>query len=192
MSSLINGMIYCLKSKHTDKVYVGSTEKTLDDRFRQHKRDYKKYLTGKYSCITSFEILKYNDCWIELLEICECESKDILRRVEGEFITQLNCVNKNVAGRTYKEYQKEYRENNKEKSKEYRENNKDKNKEYQKEYRENNKEKIKEYREEYYTDNKDKLNEKVECECGSIVSRFNLTRHKKSNKHKKLMEDKDT
>ena len=44
-----------------------------------------------------------------------------------------------------KEYNKKYREKNKEEIKEYRENNKDKNKEYQKEYRENNKEKFKNY-----------------------------------------------
>mgnify|MGYP003651951938 CR=1 FL=1 len=50
-----------------------------------------------------------------------------------------------------KEYQKEYREANKEKTKEYQkeyyENNKEKNKEYQKEWNETNKEKIKEWRE---------------------------------------------
>ena len=62
-----------------------------------------------------------------------------------------------------KEYQKEYRENNKdtikEKNKVYRENNKDKIREYKKEYRENNKDKIREGRKVHYENNKDKVRE---------------------------------
>jgi hypothetical protein len=112
------------------------------------------------------------------------------------------------------EKNKEYRENNKEKinekNKEYRENNKEKlneynkeyrenNNEYHKEYRENNKEKLKEYREnnkekrnekskEYYLNNKEKINKKITCECGSIITKNNLSTHIKSKKHLKLME----
>jgi len=33
--------------------------------------------------------------------------------------------------------------------------------------------------------NKEKINEKITCECGSIFCKGDLTRHKKSNKHKK-------
>ena len=56
------------------------------------------------------------------------------------------------------EYQKEYREKNKDKISEYYEKNKDKRIEYQKEYVEKNKDKIKEY----YEKNKDKIKEYVE------------------------------
>jgi len=91
------------------------------------------------------------------------------------------------------EYQNEYRENNKEKIAEYKneyyENNRDKIAEYQKEYRENNKEYKNEYNKEYYKNNKDKLNEKVECECGRMVSRRCLSAHKTSMIHQlKLLE----
>ena len=59
--------------------------------------------------------------------------------------------------------------------------------EYNKQHYQNNKEKIleynKQYYKQYYQNNKQYLSEKVECECGSVVSRNNITRHKKSVKH---------
>ena len=58
-----------------------------------------------------------------------------------------------------KEYNKEYREKNKEKIKEWRENNKEYMKEYMKEWREKNKEKKKEYMKEYCEKNKEKKKE---------------------------------
>ena len=83
------------------------------------------------------------------------------------------------------EKQKEWREDNKEqileKTKQYRENNKDK----IKEYLEKNKEAIAEYKKEY---NK-KYKEKVTCECGCIIRKDSLIKHKKSNKHLGLMKD---
>ena len=41
----------------------------------------------------------------------------------------------------------------------------------------------KEYWKEYRIKNKDKLSEKITCECGSNISRHNLTAHKKTKKH---------
>ena len=65
--------------------------------------------------------------------------------------------------------------------------NKDTIKDYKKQYRIDNQNKIKEKKKQYYNDNKDKINEKkkvkVECECGSVVRKGDLTRHKKSKKH---------
>ena len=44
----------------------------------------------------------------------------------------------------------------------------------------------------YYNDNKDKIlshsTEQVECECGCIVSRINLLRHKRSKRHEHLLQ----
>tara|TARA_R110000787_G_scaffold158793_1_gene272659 strand:- start:16 stop:549 length:534 start_codon:yes stop_codon:yes gene_type:complete len=61
---------------------------------------------------------------------------------------------------------------------------------YSKQYYIENKDKFSEYK----TENKDKISEyykqKVTCECGCTVSRYSLTRHKKSKKHLKLMENK--
>ena len=47
----------------------------------------------------------------------------------------------------------------------------------------------KEYNKEYNEKNNEKNKEKVTCECGCIITKIQLTRHKKSNKHIKLMEN---
>ena len=64
-------------------------------------------------------------------------------------------------------------------------------KEYQKEkikaYREANKEKIKAYQKVYRENNKEKISEKITCECGSVVRRSDLAKHKKTAKHLKII-----
>ena len=221
MPDYTKGKIYCLRSHQTDDVYVGSTVESLSNRKAKHKNAYKRFLNGKSNYVTSFEIIKYDDCYIELIEDCPCENKEQLSKKEGEYIRNMDCINKYVAGRTVKEYRednkekikekaKEYRENNKEKikeyyednkekikekAKEYRENNKEKIRESKKKYRENNKEKIKEYREnnkekiqEYRKRGREKEKEKVVCECGSVVSKHHLARHKRTIKHQEFLE----
>ena len=80
-----------------------------------------------------------------------------------------------------------YRENNMEKEHErcklYRENNKEKVQERSKLYRENNIEKIKARKKLYYENNKEKLRERIECICGSVHCKADLSRHKKSLQH---------
>ena len=106
-----------------------------------------------------------------------------------------------------KEYEKEYKEKNRDKikkyQKEYSSKNRDKIKEYLKEYHKNNKEinnekkrekyqLNKEKSKERYQLNKDEINEKsrekITCECGAILSRAEISKHKKRPKHARLME----
>lgn len=99
-----------------------------------------------------------------------------------------------------KQYTIEYREKNKERilekdresSKLYREKNKELVVEQRKRYEEKNKEIILEKANKYYYANKEKIlethKEKTTCECGCIVSNASLTRHRKSQKHLKLIE----
>ncbi len=75
------------------------------------------------------------------------------------------------------------RENKKDYDKQHYEKNKEKKKEQARLYRINNNEKIKEKQQEL---NK----EKIECECGCVVNKRKLTRHKQSKKHINLMEQK--
>jgi len=68
--------------------------------------------------------------------------------------------------------------------------------EYQKEWYQANKEKIAEQQKQWREANKEKQAEqkkqwqevKVHCECGSIVTRGNLTKHRKSAKHQWVMQ----
>ncbi len=53
--------IYC-------NIYIGSTTQNLKSRLSQHKYFYKQYLNGKNIYYSSFEILKYNDYEIQLIE----------------------------------------------------------------------------------------------------------------------------
>jgi len=174
-----NGKIYVLRSNQTDDVYIGSTTQPLYKRIYQHKKDYKYWKNGKYSYVSSFELIKYDDVYIELLEECPCKNKMELCRREGELIRSMNCINKDIAGRTINEW----REDNKEKIKEYYQENKDKIKMKNEKYIEANKDKIKIRTKEYRETNKDKLKKKYDCYCGGKYTHIHKSRHLKTQKH---------
>ena len=148
MPDYSKGKIYKLWSPSTGLTYIGSTCQSLAMRLAGHVRSKKRYDSDKSSnYLTSFEILDYNDYRIDLVEEYPCENRMQLNKREGEIITQIDCINKNIAGRTQKQYyesnkdeirewHKHYYEANKEKIKQYYEVNKDKIRERQKQYRE--------------------------------------------------------
>ena len=135
-SKYSNGKIYKIKSNQTEKFYIGSTINDLKLRLIQHKTHYKCFQEGKGNFLASFEIIIFNDVCIELIEKFPCNSKKELVKREGEIIKQYlqdgNILNKNIAGRS----DKEYREQNKDKINEYM-------KAYMKVYYNKNKDKIK-------------------------------------------------
>jgi hypothetical protein len=88
------GKIYVIRSKHTDKVYVGSTTKRwLSDRMSHHRYCFRQ----KNSGTSSKEILQYDDAYIELLELFPCSTKQELFKRENIWIIKLNSVNKQSA-----------------------------------------------------------------------------------------------
>ena len=100
------GKIYTIRSNQTNLYYIGSTTQDLYKRLYEHKKDYKLFNNEKKNYITSYEIVKYDDVYIELLEIFKCENKNELNKREGELIRQYkdNVVNKYIPNRTSKEY----------------------------------------------------------------------------------------
>ena len=48
------GRVYKLTSPETDKIYIGSTFKTLHQRLIRHKQHYRAYLRGKHNYYTSY------------------------------------------------------------------------------------------------------------------------------------------
>lgn len=157
-----NGKIYTIRSHQTDKFYIGSTTQPLSKRFHCHKSKYKNYLDGKTNYITSFDIIKYGDAYIELLEAYPCDNKMMLLKREGECIrAEPNCVNKFVAGRTQREYKIDNADKIKEIQKKYQKQNADKVKEYQKQYKEQNSDKVKEYQKEYSKQYRDQNVDKI-------------------------------
>ena len=93
-----NSKIYVIKSKNTDKIYIGSTsERTLQTRLNKHVYDFKKYNdnnTKRYYC-SSYQVLSHGDYSIECLEdCCDIETRQELFQRELHYINTLNCVNK--------------------------------------------------------------------------------------------------
>ena len=99
------GYTYAVRSYQTDDIYIGSTLGTLRQRLYKHKNDLKRYNNGKYDYVTSFEIVKYDDAFIEMIDKYENVNKIELRKYEGITIRNTKCVNKQIPGQTNKEYQ---------------------------------------------------------------------------------------
>jgi hypothetical protein len=100
--------IYKIESHLGDEIYIGSTTKEyLSQRFQQHKNSYRRWKQEKCGKCTSydlFELYGIENCFITLIEECNCSSKNDKNSKEGNYIKTLKCVNKNIAGRTTKEY----------------------------------------------------------------------------------------
>ena len=175
-----NGKIYAIRSHQTDKIYIGSTTVTLSRSMSSHRSKYKQYRNNKYSFTTSFHILEFDDAYIELLEICSCNSKEELLKKEGELIRNIECVNKCIPGRTIKEWRKDNKEQIAIKGKEYYDGNTEKIKNRHEQYYKNNKQKIMKKRIEWGV-------EKCKCECGLEIQKQSLTRHKKTDSHLERM-----
>ena len=136
-----NAKIYRIVCNISGKQYIGSTcEPRLCMRLAKHKAAYTRYLNTNKSYITSYEILKNENYYIELIESCNCKSRDELHKIEGKYIREMECVNKNIPGRTHREskrnwliknrvklleWQKQYNENNKERKSKWHKANRD-------------------------------------------------------------------
>jgi len=108
---MVYGRVYAIRSHQTTDIYIGSTEQILCKRMSDHRKDYKRYLNYGIYDITSIEILKHEDAYIELIYEGEFESKYALKRKEGEYQRSMDCVNRCVAGQTQQESKQKYREN---------------------------------------------------------------------------------
>ena len=171
--------IYSVRSHQTDQMYIGSTCDDLKKRMSRHRSDYKRWVTGKSTkYITSHEIIKHGDAYIELLEHYPCNDKYELSAREGHWIRRCNVsVNKNIAGRTMAEYYQDHKQEISAKQKRYYEDHKQKIVAYQKNYHQEHAA----YQKQCYQANKNKF-VCQECEC-RFSTNANLTRHKKTKKH---------
>jgi hypothetical protein len=168
-----NAKIYAIRSHQTEQIYIGSTTQPLYKRFSKHKTMY----------CSSKEIMKFEDCYIELLQEFPCANKMQLNRREGELIRSMDCINKNIAGRT----DAEYRDEHKTESKQYRDEHKEQTEQYDKQRYQDNKQAINEKTKRYYQDNKQEINEKqnqkYNCACGGKYRNNNKQQHFKTTKH---------
>jgi hypothetical protein len=165
MPNYQNGKIYSIRCRNDDTlIYIGSTTQKLTERLAQHRRQSNKHSKRLYECVNG----NWTDWYIELYEECPCNNKQELDKKEGEIIRQIGNLNKNIAGRTRKEYRDENKEIIKEYTKLYNErpeviyrieNNKELKRVYDKEYREKNKELKRIKDKEYAVKNKERIKE---------------------------------
>ena len=179
--------IYKIWSTKGPEIYIGAnTKKYLSQRMSAHRKDYDYWKIGRiktnYTSFILFDKYGIDNCFIELIEAKECLSSDELHSLEGGYIRTLNCVNKNIAGRSQKESHLNWKINNPEKIKES-----------QKNYREIHSEKIKNFNKNYRETHQDQIklrqNQKNTCECGGIFSHSNKLRHLKTLKHCQYIEN---
>ena len=182
------GKIYKITNDFNDDVYIGSTCDRLVKRFAAHKAAAKQ---EKYINIPLYKLINelgFQRFRIQLIEEFPCNDKYELRQREGHYIRELSKnLNKNIAGRTEQEKDKQYYKDNKEKIKENNKEYRDNNKEKIKNYYEKNKEQILEKIKNYYKDNKEKIKInaaiKINCVCGSCFCKGKLSSHNKTKKH---------
>ena len=185
--------IYCSDSEITD-CYVGSTED-----YNTRCSDHNSRCNNEHSKEYNYKLYKFiranggmDNFVIE--PIYECNVEDRYIEEQRWFELLKSTLNTKSPKRTRKQYRIDNRQQIREEKKQYYQNNKQKISEYKKKYNIDNKEKISEEKKQYYIDNKQELSEKrkikIECECGSLVTKSIISRHRKSNKHQNYINSK--
>ena len=105
------GYVYRIWSPSSPDCYVGATIQELCSRMSGHRAGLKRWSVDKTKLYySSFEVLRFPDAKIEWIETVEFKTRAQLAAREGHWIRTLDCVNKNVAGRTQAEYYVDNRE----------------------------------------------------------------------------------
>jgi len=147
-----------------DIVYIGSTINTLRQRWINHINHYKT--KHCYTCI-----YEYFDIYgIEYFEIVLIKEYDVvdekhLQAREQLWISSTKCVNINNSFSLYCILKNQYK----------------------KRHHINNKDIINERSKQFYINNKVKLSSKITCECGSIVRYSDISTHRRTAKHLRLI-----
>ena len=185
--------IYKIVDNTNGNEYVGATCcKLLCQRLRGHKSGYKSWLEGKGSKLTSFDIIKNDDYYIELIENVKCKTRDELSKRERYWIKNIKCVNKCIPGRTWQEYRSENIEKITQVKKKYYDENREKLKSNRTKYIEDNREKINQSKKQYREDNRLKASlktsfnycmNKIEDYEQQLNNEFNIDLFKKYRAH---------
>lgn len=169
MNKYHEAIIYKIVADDTPNIYIGSTIQPLYRRFSLHKSI--KNNTGSKILFT------YPNTRIELIERYACESNNKLREREQHYIEINKDICLNYCRAHIQEEQKSIVAN--ERAKKHYADNKEHKLKRVKEYRLENLEKI-----------KNRKQAVVICECGASVSRCCLSKHRKTNKHIELLNEK--
>jgi len=88
-------IIYKITSKYSDKIYIGSDYRNMEEILKMHIMKAEKYYRLKCYYLASYEILKLGGIGIEEIEVYNCKQKIELLEREEEYIKEnLDiCVN---------------------------------------------------------------------------------------------------
>jgi len=173
------GQVYRLSCKDTTikECYIGSSI-NLRSRLQKHKHNTLCETSNKHHLTVYRKIREFGnwDNWkCDVLETVDNPTRSeliALERKHYEDHIDTATLNSVYCGRTPAEGKKAW---------------KAKNPGYQQWYNDTHKEYLKEYYKEYYAENKEKLAEyyttPTQCECGSIVNRSGIARHRRTKKH---------
>jgi len=186
MVNYSKSMIYklCCKDPNITDIYIGSTT-NFSRRKSEHKSKYnnendKCYNNYKYKFIRDNGGFENFD--MILIENVSCNNKIELLKIERKYIDELkpslnvyrSYVTDDEIKIRNKEYDKIWQKNNKEQHKQ-------KKKEYMKEYQKTNKEYLNKYAKDYYEKQKKELKNKINCEfCNCLISKYCLKKHQQS------------
>jgi|TARA_B110001450_G_C17526396_1_gene442753 hypothetical protein len=182
MPDYSKSVIYIIRSKHN--IYVGSTTD-----FKTRKYHHKGNITNENCKAYNRKLYKTirqnaGEWDMQPHSIFPCNSKMELT-IEEERIRQLLKADMNSqscgTGLTRLEYNKQYHTQHRVEMVQYI-------KQYNEQHRDEICEQKKQYREQHREEIKEKKRQKVTCECGCDVVKYNLSRHRKSPKHHLLME----
>jgi len=197
--------IYCKNSEIKD-LYVGSTN-DFNKRFNDHKSNCNNENSTSYN-LKVYKFIRENGGFDNFIieKIIECDLENQYDK-EVEYYLLLNStLNTIYPRRSPKQYRIDNKERINEVKKQYKIDNKEKFAEYEKQYIIDNKEKIAKRFKLYYAVNKKQLIEryklynavnrdkilernkiKIQCDCGAVVTKSNISTHKKSKKHQNYL-----
>lgn len=107
LKKYLRSKIYIIKSPSTDLYYIGSTTTSLKLRFDKHKSAHKVYNKKRLEnpdiligggC-TSFNILNFEDAYIEKLELCKCNTREELYKRESEVINEFRSKSDKIVNK---------------------------------------------------------------------------------------------
>lgn len=211
------GRVYKIINSDESIMYIGSTTQTLQQRWRMHKNNYRRWTESKGNNCSIFSYFKEHgvDAFsIHLVSEHQLENRKQLCEFEQLLIDRSVCVNQVRAHRSADQLKESVREA----SKRYNLNHREKRQTKAQEYRQANPEKIHEQRQQYYQEKKDEVLEKsrqyyqehkeqmmerkrqwrlenrnrqreqTDCECGGKYTHAGRSIHFKTRKHQSWVE----
>jgi hypothetical protein len=173
----------CCKDSTITDIYVGHTTDKIS-RKSSHRSRCDNENSDKYNLYV-YQFIRDHGGWDNwsfiVIEEYPCENINQARLRERYWLETLQAtLNKVVPSRTKQEWICDNVEQITQYQRKYKEQNRERLNECSRQYREQNKEIIQE-----------KRNENIECECGSKYTKQNQSRHFKSKKHIKYLEQKN-